>query len=126
MSVNKGELVEFDKKLREVSLLVLDDMGCEIRNKDWVLDKVESVLAYRYSHNKSTIITSNLSVDDLVKMYSSRVMDRLRESALVLLFTGESFRQPLMADEILRRWGGDETWNRTGKVNSQCRLPLTR
>ncbi len=103
MSVNPRELVEYDRKLRNVSLLVLDDLGSESRSRDWVIDKVESIVSYRYSHNKSTIITSNLNLAEMEETYTMRILDRLRESAAFVMFEGESFRNDMTIDNVLAK-----------------------
>lgn len=103
MSVNPKELVDYDRKLRNVSLLVLDDLGSESRGKDWVLDKIESIVSYRYSHNKSTIITSNLTLAEMEMTYTLRILDRLRESAAFVMFEGESFRKDMTVEKVLAK-----------------------
>lgn len=95
MKVDRAELVELDRRLRNVSLLVLDDMGAEAKGESWLINKVNAIIAHRYSHNKSTIITSNLTPEEFTRTYTSRVMDRLRENSRFLSFVGASFRKQL-------------------------------
>ncbi len=73
-----------------VKLLVLDDMGAE-KSTDWAMEKLDSIVDYRYINNLATIITANtLDISD-------RILDRMREGKIVLL-VGESYRKRLGKD----------------------------
>ena len=91
------EAAAFDARLRNTSLLVLDDMGAEGVDKDWVLNKIQSIITDRYNAMKSTIITTNLTKDQLNDTYAGRIIDRLKETTLSVEFRGESFRQSLVS-----------------------------
>ena len=56
-------------------LLVIDDLGTEVPN-NFTASQVFEVVNQRLIQNRSTIITTNLSVQDLSKAYSERLMSR--------------------------------------------------
>ena len=91
------EAAAFDQRLRNTSLLVLDDMGAEGVEKDWVLNKIQSIITDRYNAMKSTIITTNLTKDELTDTYAGRIIDRLKETTISIEFKGQSFRRSLLS-----------------------------
>lgn len=90
---DRAEADALDHRLRTTSLLILDDMGAEGVEKDWVLNKIQSIITDRYNAMKSTIITTNLTKDELIDTYAGRIIDRLRETMIAVEFKGKSFRQ---------------------------------
>ena len=70
----KGVLNE----LRNVEILIVDDYGTQ-KNTDFVKEAIFSIFDYRYDNAKTTIITSNLTSEDLDeadKRLSSRINDK--------------------------------------------------
>lgn len=65
---------EFFRVLQEVDLLIIDDLGAE-NNTQWAQEKLFSILNSRLG--KNTIITSNLSIDELEERYTHRIVDRI-------------------------------------------------
>lgn len=63
------------EQIRNVSLLVLDDLGVE-NPSPWAKEKLFQLLNYRHVNQLSTIITTSTSFDDLDPWLSSRIMDR--------------------------------------------------
>lgn len=102
LTLSKGpseHYLKFENRIRNSPLLVLDDFGAEYTS-EWVQQKVASIIADRVERNKSTIITSNLSVAQIKKAYDSRVYDRLKGTSFLIKFEGKSQRQPLNINEI--------------------------
>ncbi len=95
MSRNKDgqELRAFERHIKKVSLLILDDFGAEYPN-DWVLNKVDAIITYRYNEEKSVIITTNMMPSEIKERYVQRVYDRLRSTSKVLGTYGDSLRKP--------------------------------
>ena len=66
--------------LKEVDYLILDDLGVKLGNAQgqfksaWEEEFIFDVL----SHRKNTIITTNLSNDEIANLYSERVASRIR------------------------------------------------
>ena len=58
-----------------VNLLVLDDLGVE-RASDWAMEKLETIVDYRYIHKLPLVVTTNIALDN----YSERIASRLKRS----------------------------------------------
>jgi len=63
----------FDR-VRDANLLILDDLGVE-NPSPWAHEKLFQLLNHRYTYKKSTVITTNVSLDDLDPRLSSRLRD---------------------------------------------------
>jgi len=70
--VEDGYDVRF-KAFCNVPLLVLDDLGAEY-STPWVLDKLETLVDYRYMNNLSLIVTTNKQVEELSPRLASRLV----------------------------------------------------
>lgn len=89
---NKQAWLDYEDRLKNVGLLVVDDLGAEYK-RDWVLNKFDAIISERYNRCRSTIITSNLGLKAMQGTYADRVMDRLRSTCLDILFKGSSLRE---------------------------------
>jgi DNA replication protein DnaC len=69
--VNYDDL--FDR-VRNVSLLVLDDLGAE-SSTAWALEKLYQLINHRYTHRLCTIFTTNKALDDIDPRVRSRLKD---------------------------------------------------
>lgn len=100
MSMSKNpdptELRKFDVHIRRTALLILDDMGAEYQ-VNWMLNKVDAIITARYNNMMPTIITTNLTPDQMKARYMIRIYDRLGSVNRLLLATGESLRKPVGA-----------------------------
>lgn len=94
LNSDRKELTNYDKLLRTVPLLVIDDFGAESdrNNRSWVVEKMESIIGDRYDRMLPIIITTNLGNDELKERYNLRIFDRLRDTCDVLNFQGQSLR----------------------------------
>lgn len=82
-SVAEGDYFDFIRKFKEVSCLVLDDLGKE-KTTDAGLDYLYQIIDYRYRHELQTIITTNaLSIEELASWgapeYLTPIVSRLIE-----------------------------------------------
>ena len=77
--------------LLESDLLILDDMGTELSNT-FTVSKLFQILNERMLAGKSTIISTNLSLQDFRDIYSERVFSRITSSYILLKFTGSDIR----------------------------------
>lgn len=84
-----ASLQAFEHKLRTTSLLVLDDLGAEY-DHTWVQCKVDAIVNERYNRMRSTIVTTNLSAQDIRDRYQMRIFDRLRATNQLITFAGKS------------------------------------
>jgi len=76
----------------KAEVLMIDDFGSgEIA--PWTIGVVEGIIESRYGNNKPTIVTTNLSRDDLVanEMFR-RMVDRWRETCTIVAIGGTSMR----------------------------------
>ena len=88
---NKEELAMFEHRLRNVGILLLDDLGAEY-TEGWVHTKIDAIVSERYNRMKPILITSNLLPEELGKTYSARIFDRIKSTTTVILFEGKSLR----------------------------------
>lgn len=73
--------------------LVIDDLGSE-KPSGWQQEKLYSILDYRYSNLRPTVITSNYDLNELVGRIGQRIVDRIQEAAgdYITGWKGESYR----------------------------------
>ena len=94
-TLNRQEWASYEERIRKTSLLILDDLGGEDTDQKWVLGKVDSIITERYNKMLPTIVTTNLSSEELAGTYSARVIDRLQNTADMLMFSPGSQRRHL-------------------------------
>jgi DNA replication protein DnaC len=70
--------LSFFDKLTSVDLLHIDDLGAEKRS-DWVLEQLYALINERYETERSVVITTNLSHEQLEEQIGSRTVSRLTE-----------------------------------------------
>lgn len=84
------------KRLRNVEVLCIDDLGtepCESMNYGDFVNSSMDMIAYRYEEQLCTIATSNLAADEIRTYYDERFADRFREMMHIIDFGNEpSFR----------------------------------
>lgn len=73
------------------NLLVLDDLGAE-KTTEWSLQTLYTIIDRRYREERQTIITSNLSLDELADKLDDRIASRLSELCRVVVLTGPDRR----------------------------------
>ena len=87
-SLEKSTTVSY---VMNCDLLILDDLGTELTNS-FTTSQLYQVIDSRLVHKKSTIISTNLSFDDLREQYSERIFSRLTSGYTLLKVTGEDIR----------------------------------
>ena len=88
------EEIEFMRKIKNYSLLVIDDLGAE-RDTDFALEKLYAVIDARYQSEKPTIYTTNITMKDMregTDLRYERLFDRVFECCFPVKFEGESER----------------------------------
>jgi DNA replication protein DnaC len=68
--------MELFRRLSSVDLLHLDDLGTE-RKTDWVLEQLYSIVNERWQEERSIVVTTNLTHDDLRRQVGERTVSRL-------------------------------------------------
>lgn len=92
-AVSPEDWLRFESRLRQVPLLVLDDLGAEW-GSGYVMSKVDAIFSERYNRKRSTIVTTNLAGKSLQSRYPDRIIDRLRATAqIITLNTPASLRE---------------------------------
>lgn len=79
----------------ECDLLIIDDLGTEVVNQ-FTLSCLYHVLNTRLNLQKPTIISTNLSKNELQKTYSDRIVSRLFGEYQLFLFSGTDVRKQKM------------------------------
>ena len=87
-SVEKNAVVSY---ILDCDLLILDDLGTELNNS-FTSSQLYQVIDTRLVHRKSTIISTNLSFDDLREQYSERIFSRITSRYSLLKLTGDDIR----------------------------------
>ena len=85
------------RQLKEAELLHIDDVGTEPASvKVWgnEVSPLVEVIYSRYDAMLYTVITSNLSDEDIMPRYGNRIYDRFREMFAFLPFENKSYRIP--------------------------------
>jgi DNA replication protein DnaC len=81
---------QFDYIL-DCDLLIIDDLGTELNNS-FVNVQLYLCINERYLRRKSTIISTNLSLDNINTTYSERVFSRIASNYSLLKIVGEDIR----------------------------------
>ena len=90
-SRSENDLQTLDLML-ECDLLILDDLGAEFATT-FTGAVVYQLLNTRLNKRLSTIISTNLSLQELLKLYGERVFSRIIGSYVPLFFVGQDIRQ---------------------------------
>lgn len=73
-------------------LLIIDDLGTETDNT-WTNSQLFRILNNRLKEEKSTIISTNLSLTEIRDRYSERISSRIRSSYKAIALYGEDIRR---------------------------------
>lgn len=87
----KENLQDFCEDLYGCDLLIIDDLGTEIANS-FVTSQFFSCLNERNLRRKATIISTNLSLEELRNCYSDRIFSRVTSSFSLCKLTGPDIR----------------------------------
>jgi len=85
--------VIMDKYLN-CDLLCIDDLGTENILKNVTVEYLYLILSERLNKGKPIIITTNLSLEQIEKVYDDRILSRLTHklTGLLINFEGEDLR----------------------------------
>ncbi len=76
-----NEKITFWQILTEPDLLVIDDLGTEPLLKNVTINYLVALLNERFSARKATIISTNLSPDQILSHYGDRIFSRIANKA---------------------------------------------
>lgn len=89
---DKEALAQFKNDLLGCDLLIIDDLGTESVNS-FVTSELFNCLNERHLRQRSTIISSNLTIEELRDYYSDRLFSRMISNYDFLKFTGKDIRK---------------------------------
>jgi len=87
----RDALQDFYEDFYGCGLLIIDDLGTEITNS-FVTSQLFSCLNERHLRNKSTLISTNLSLEELRDRYSDRIFSRITSGFTLCKLTGPDIR----------------------------------
>jgi DNA replication protein DnaC len=82
---------EILKKYSNQRVLYIDDLGAE-KASDWAVSTLYVLIDRRYTAMRRTVISSNLSLDELADRLDDRISSRIAGSSLVVKMTGSDRR----------------------------------
>jgi DNA replication protein DnaC len=82
---------EVCRRYTECDLLIIDDLGTEMPGQ-FTTAALYSLINDRLLMAKPMIVSTNLTVDEMLKRYSSQIASRLRGSFERVAFMGEDIR----------------------------------
>lgn len=88
---NKDGLHGIYEDLYTCDLLIIDDLGTELTN-NFVTSQLFSCLNERHMRQKATIISTNLSLEELRNRYSDRIFSRITSSYSLCKLSGPDIR----------------------------------
>jgi DNA replication protein DnaC len=80
--------------MKKAKLLFIDDLGIE-KTSDRYLENLYLIINYRYENKLPTIITSNMSLEDLEKHLTPQITSRIKSMCKIIQFTGKDRRNNL-------------------------------
>lgn len=84
------------KELSGLEMLGIDDLGeepKEVMSYGMIYTPLTDLICERYDHQLATVITTNLTKEQLSEKYGVRVYDRFREMLDIITFTNPSYRK---------------------------------
>lgn len=88
---SKENLYTTKEDIYNCDLVVIDDLGTELTNS-FVLSELFSLITERTLRDKSTIISTNLSLTDLSNLYSERIISRIISNYNLCKMSGPDVR----------------------------------
>lgn len=85
------ESLNLYEQIQECELLIIDDLGTE-RNTDFVISQLFVCLNERILNQKSTIISTNLTLNEIKSNYTERTFSRISNHYKVLRLAGDDIR----------------------------------
>lgn len=82
---------QMNEHIFDCDLLIIDDLGTELANS-FTVSQLFLCLNERLLRRKSTIISTNLSLETLVEVYSERTFSRITSNYTILKLTGDDIR----------------------------------
>ena len=90
------------RNLLECDLLILDDLGSEF-DTSFNQSTLYAIIDGRLSSGRPTVISTNLSMQDLLKRYGDRIVSRITALCEPLGFAGNDIRQIKFKEKIQKK-----------------------
>lgn len=90
-SKSKDALYNFYKDIYNCDLVIIDDLGTEVTNA-FVTSQLFGLLNERHMRQKATVISTNLSLEELRDRYSDRIFSRITSNYSICKLTGQDIR----------------------------------
>lgn len=104
----RDEYRSLSADLYRCDLLIIDDLGTELTNS-FVSSQLFSLLNERHINRKATVISTNLSLEEMHDRYSDRIFSRIVSQYMVCKLTGIDIR-------LLRKRHPERTTNGTNQT----------
>ena len=88
---NRDELRETYADLYQCDLLIVDDLGTELNNQ-FVTSQLFALLNERHMGKRATVISTNLSLEELKNRYSDRIFSRITSNYEICKLSGQDIR----------------------------------
>ncbi|MCH5257195.1 MAG: ATP-binding protein [Lachnospiraceae bacterium] len=88
---NREDQAEQHNDIYQCDLLIIDDLGTELTNQ-FIASQLFSLLNERHMGKKATIISTNLSLEELRNRYSDRIFSRITSHYEICKLTGPDIR----------------------------------
>lgn len=93
-----GAYTDLLDRLAAVDLLHLDDVGAE-KTSPWVLEQLYALINARYEDERSVLITTNLTQEELAEQIGARTVSRLEEMCDIVPMMGRDRRRVEVVDQ---------------------------
>lgn len=97
-----GENGESEKHFINCDLLIIDDLGTEFISS-YSVAAIYNIINSRIMMNKATIISTNLTMRELEKNYTERLVSRMIGNNIRLEFLGEDIRQKKLKELVNKK-----------------------
>ncbi|HHT96606.1 MAG TPA: ATP-binding protein [Clostridiales bacterium] len=101
---NKDQAAQYNihnqfKYILDCDLLIIDDLGTELNNS-FITSQLYLIINERLLRQKSTVISTNLSLELLIQNYSERIYSRISSNYSVRRIVGEDIRLYKVLNDI--------------------------
>lgn len=91
----KDERSWFDRRMRNVRVLVVDDMGREFEGRTTAASSVDTIFRTRVQNGLTTIITTNLTQEKFIARYTNGIESLVTEACIHHEVIGGDWREAL-------------------------------
>lgn len=88
---SREDLYSPEQDIYNCDLLIIDDLGTEFTNA-YVISRLFSCLSERHLRRKATLISTNLSLEEVRNHYSERIFSRISSNYDIYKLTGSDIR----------------------------------